>query len=322
MSNVSELLGVPGLGDDLTLVEARLATSVAVADPYLSDVAGHLLQAGGKRWRPLLATAAARAGGRSVSEDVLWGGAAVELVHLGSLYHDDVIDQADTRRGVPSVNARWSNLVAVLAGDFLLAKASEIAAGLGTEIAGLLAATIGRMCQGQVLELRDGFSLDRTEDAYLASIDGKTASLLSTSARVGALTAGLDRAAVEAFTAFGHCVGVVFQICDDILDVIGTEEELGKPAGNDIVEGVYTLPVLRALRDSEAGPELRELLGRPVDAPTMEKARDIVRATDGVAQAVVVAREWADRAAAAAAPVAGDTGLASSGHRLIGTLPL
>ena len=171
------------LPEDLRRVEFALVESVRTEDAYMTDVAGHLIAAGGKRLRPAMAMAAAHTGGiLTISDDVVQGAAAVELVHLGSLYHDDVMDEAATRRGVPSANIRFGNVVAILAGDFLLAKASEIAASLGTEVAGLLAHTIGQLCQGQVLELQSVFSPNRTQAQYLASIDGKTASLLATSA--------------------------------------------------------------------------------------------------------------------------------------------
>jgi heptaprenyl diphosphate synthase len=145
--NILEALRLPTLADDLVRVEAALNTAMAAEDPFLNEVAGHLIQAGGKRLRPALglASAAAVCGTGSAGDDVVRGGAAVELVHMGSLYHDDVMDEAATRRGVESVNHRWGNLVAILAGDYLLARASEIAASLGTEVAGLLAATIGRL---------------------------------------------------------------------------------------------------------------------------------------------------------------------------------
>jgi heptaprenyl diphosphate synthase len=195
------------------------------------------------------------AGGSAVSDDVVHGGVAVELVHLGSLYHDDVIDEAPTRRTVESVNARWGNLTAILAGDFLLARASEIAASLGTEVAGLLAATIGRLCEGEVGELKTAYNVDRTEVAYFAAIEGKTAALFATACRIGALVGSLPRPQVDALTEFGLGYGMAFQIVDDVLDVTATEAELGKPVGHDLVEGVYTLPVLRALAASDS--ELR-----------------------------------------------------------------
>ena len=305
MVNIASLLNLPSLEDDLRRLEDALRASVASTDPFLGEVAGHLIGAGGKRLRPALAVAAAAAGGVDATDDVLQGGVAVELVHLGSLYHDDVMDEAASRRGVESVNARWGNLVAILAGDFLLARASEIAASLGTEVAGLLAATIGRLCEGQVGELKTAFSVERTEDEYLASIAGKTASLLATACRIGALSAGLERATIDAVTAYGDAVGMVFQIRDDILDVVGTDAELGKPAGNDLVEGVYTLPVIRTMADPVAGPELRALLGKPLDGPERDKARDIVRAGSGVAQSLTLARGYADAAVDALSGVDG-----------------
>jgi heptaprenyl diphosphate synthase len=164
------------------------------------------------------------------------------------------MDEAATRRGVPSVNGKWGNLVAIVAGDFLLARASEIAASLGTEVAGLLAATISRLCEGQIRELQNAFDVTRTEDAYVASIRGKTASLFASACRIGAIVGGLDRAAVDALTAFGHAYGMAFQVVDDILDVVATEAELGKPAGHDLVEGVYTLPVIVALQSPTCRP--------------------------------------------------------------------
>src|SRR5947199_4896022 len=208
MVGLASLLDLPPLADDLVRVEDALRLSVETADPYLTEVAGHLIAAGGKRLRPALAlatayAAASDAADRPAPEESVMGGVAVELVHLGSLYHDVVMDEALTRRGVESVNARWGNLVAILAGDFLLARASEIAASLGTEVAGLLAATISELCEGQVRELSNIFNVTRTEEAYLQAIEGKTAALMSASCRIGALTAHLPRPAVDALTAYG-----------------------------------------------------------------------------------------------------------------------
>ncbi|MBV9951295.1 MAG: polyprenyl synthetase family protein, partial [Acidimicrobiia bacterium] len=189
MVNLLEALNLPHLDEDLARVESALRRAVTAEDPFLTEVAGHLVQAGGKRLRPALVLASAltavpevtEAGDKAVFDRAVLGGVSVELVHLGSLYHDDVMDEAEVRRGVQSVNARWGNLVAILAGDFLLARASEIAAGLGTEVAALLAATISRLCEGQIGELQSAYNVDRTEDAYLAAIAGTTAALMSTS---------------------------------------------------------------------------------------------------------------------------------------------
>ncbi|MGH9089314.1 MAG: polyprenyl synthetase family protein, partial [Acidimicrobiales bacterium] len=274
--NALDALGLPGIEEDLVRLEPLLSSSVTTGDAFLDDVTTHLIAAGGKRVRPLLALAAATAGEHPATEEDLLGGVAVELVHLASLYHDDVIDEATMRRNVESVNGRYGNLVAIVAGDYLLARSAEIAAGLGTEIAGLLANTLGRLCQGQVTEVRSSFRVARTEDDYFAAIAGKTAALTSTSCRIGALTGGSPPAEVEALTAFGRAFGMVFQLRDDVLDVVGSESELGKPAGQDLADGIYTLPVLLALADPVHGPVLAPLLGRPLDGLEREAARAVV----------------------------------------------
>ena len=272
------------MADGLRRTEDELRKVVESEDPFLTEVARHLIDAGGKRVRPALAITASLV----LDEDpdvALWavirGGVAVELVHQGSLYHDDVMDDAETRRTVQSVNARWGNLEAILAGDYLLARASEIAADLGTEVAGLLAATIAALCEGQVREVRHAFDVDRSEEAYLASISGKTASLLATAARIGAIVADHSRDVVDAVTDFGHNYGMAFQVVDDLLDVTATDEELGKPSGNDLVEGTYTLPVIRALA-GPAGNDLRSLLGGPIDSTGHDRARELVRADGAI----------------------------------------
>ncbi len=313
--NLLEHLSLPRLDQHLESVEAALRVAVSSEDTFLAEVAGHLIAAGGKRIRPVLALAAASACG-PVSDDVVQGAVSVELVHMGSLYHDDVIDAAETRRGVESVNARWGNLVAIVAGDFLLAKASEIAASLGTEVAELLASTICRLCEGEVAELQHAYNPGRPEAAYLVATAGKTASLMATSCRIGALTAGADRGSIEALTRFGEAFGMTFQIWDDILDLISTDGVLGKPAGHDLVEGTYTLPVIRALTEPSAGAELRALLGRPLDGPTRDKARDIITSTDAVEASVAVARRYACQAADALAPLRA----AGVAHPVIGSL--
>ena len=292
---LAEVLGIPALSSDLGRVEAALTASVQTDDPFLTDVATHLIGAGGKRLRPMLALCASYAAKpTAVSEDVVTGAVAVELVHLGSLYHDDVIDEATTRRGVESVNARWTNIVAILAGDYLLARASSLAASLGVEVAGILADTIGELCKGQVLELQRLFDVNRDEAAYMGSIAGKTASLMASACRIGAIVTGLDRPAVEALTTYGHHVGMIFQIVDDVLDLTATDEELGKPSGLDLAEGIYTLPVIYALRSS---PELRALLGRPLDPEAVAEGRALACADGAVANALAVADEHATRAA-------------------------
>lgn len=290
---VSPLFALEAIDADLDRIEAAMRQSVVTPDAHLNELASHLIVAGGKRLRPVLAVAAARIAGAPASDDAVRGGVSCELVHLGSLYHDDVMDDAQVRRGVDTVNAKWGNLQAILAGDFLLARASEIAASLGTEVAGLLARTIGWLCEGQIAELRHTYDPDRTDESYFHSIHGKTASLFGTAARIGGLVAGHDRSLVDALTAYGNAFGMVFQIVDDVLDVTATDEQLGKPAGHDLVEGVYTLPVLRTLdAGGAAAGELRELLGRPLSATERDAALTIVRGNGGVERAVAAARDY------------------------------
>jgi len=291
-------VGLAPLARDLERVEARLREAVSADDRFLGEAAGHLLAAGGKRLRPTLCLGAAYAvfgAGAPASADAVTGGAAVELVHLGSLYHDDVIDEAEMRRGVPSVNARWSNIVAILAGDYLLAQASALAASLGADVAALLAETIGELCRGQVLELQYLFDAERTEDSYLSAIEGKTASLMATSCRVGGMVSKVSADTLDALTQFGQHLGMCFQVVDDVLDLTQTEAELGKPVGNDVHEGVYTLPVIYALQ-SDRGDELRALLGRKLERPDVEKVVGLVARPDTVDAAMAVARTHATKA--------------------------
>jgi heptaprenyl diphosphate synthase len=323
--NADGLLPLPQLDQDLARLEVALRRAVAVDDPFLAEVATHLIAAGGKRLRPTLTLAAAAVGEGGATEEVLLGGVAVELVHLASLYHDDVMDEAPTRRATESVNSRWGNLVAIVAGDFLLARSAGVAASLGNEVSGLLAATLGRMCQGQISEVSTAYNPDRSAERYLATIADKTASLMSASCRIGALLAGVEGVRREALTRFGECFGMVFQIRDDILDVIGTADELGKPPGQDLVEGVYTLPVLRALADPKAAEELRPLLGRRLDGPERAKAAAIVAGSVGVGAAAKEARRWAGKAAEMASalkPGKLGNGLADLAHTLVDTLPV
>ena len=296
----SDLFALPVSDGELARLEACLRESVLGTDPFLNDVASHLILAGGKRLRPALTLTAAELGGGRITRESLLGGVSVELVHLASLYHDDVMDEAVRRRSVASVNARWGNLVAIVAGDFLLARSAEIAASLGPEIAGLLAATLARLCQGQVSEVRAAYQIERDEQDYLSAIADKTAALMSTACRIGGLTAGLDRARIEDLTAFGEAFGMVFQIRDDVLDVIATEAELGKPPGQDLAEGIYTLPVQQALQDPVVGPALKSLLGAPLSEEERETARHLVASSPGILAGSEMARGYAKRAAAAA----------------------
>ncbi len=266
-----DLVPIPRVWERMEAVEHRLGEVTDSNSAFLTDIARHLLEAGGKRYRPLLAQVAAELG-PDPGPGSVEAGVAVELVHLGSLYHDDVIDEAETRRGRVSVNSNWSNTIAILAGDFLLARASEVAAPLGEEAVALIARTYATLCEGQVRELQYAGGLDHGPEGYFEVIGGKTASLIRTSARLGAMTAGASAAAVEAVSEWAWEMGIVFQMTDDVLDLVADEAFLGKPSGSDIGEGVFTLPVLLAAA-GPGGAEIRELLagGHPYPRETIDR---------------------------------------------------
>jgi heptaprenyl diphosphate synthase len=288
-------LEVPDAGLDagvtarLDLIEAALEKSVTSDIELVSDAARHLIRAGGKRFRPLLVVLAGHFGDSS-AEEISRGAVAIELTHLASLYHDDVIDEADHRRGTPSVNATWDNTVAVLTGDYLFAKASEISAELGTEVSRLLAETIGKVCEGQILEAEITGRVDATEEEYTEVIRRKTAALISTSCRLGGMLSGVAPDDVERLSRFGMALGMAFQLSDDIMDLTADEATLGKEPGVDLREGVYTLAVIYALEDGNG--ELRTLLSTgPPQGSRLSRALDLVR-RDG---ALLPAREAVTR---------------------------
>lgn len=297
---------LPTASSTATRIESTLLDATAIdGDPYLSEIASHLIRAGGKRLRPTFTAACAALclpDGTEVSDDVIRGGVSVELVQVGSLYHDDVMDEAQIRRQVISVNARWGNLRAILAGDFLLARASEIAASLGTEVAGLLAHTIGDLCQGQVGELQTLYDTDRTEEQYYPSIGGKTASLYAAACRIGGIVSEQSRDAIDSVTEFGRLYGMAFQVIDDVLDVVATDEQLGKPAGNDMLEGVYSLPVIRTL-NSPNGALLKKLLTDGLNHDDRHDAIELVRSGPGVAYSLDIASGFVTEAKEALASV-------------------
>ena len=278
MEDLRSIIRIPGIWDSLTTVEERLLDAATTEDAYLTKIAQHLLLAGGKRFRPLLALLAAEFGPgddhRAVEAAV-----SVELIHVGSLYHDDVIDESDTRRGATSVNANWSNTVAILAGDFLMARASEVAAThLSLESVRLLAATYAELVEGQTRELQLEGDFSHSFEDYEKVIGGKTASLVRTSARLGAMAADAPPEVVEALSTWAWEVGMVFQIADDALDLVADESAIGKPAGSDIREGTFTMPVLAAAAGPD-GERVRQLLepGIPYSDAAVNEVIALVR---------------------------------------------
>ncbi len=317
--NPHERLALPSVEADLVSLDDLLAESVIFGDAYLDSVTTHLIRAGGKRLRPVLAVASATRGERPATRDDLLGGVALELMHLASLYHDDVMDEAEIRRNVDSVNARYGNLIAIVAGDYLMARSASIAADLGAPTASLMASTLAWLTRGQVAEVRTAFALTRSENDYYEAIEGKTAALMSSSCRMGAMTARHGARETEALAEFGRCFGMVYQMRDDVLDLTATDNQLGKPAGQDLAEGIYNLPTLFALTDPVGGDELRQLLGRPLDDDERERARKLVVATDGIERTLAAAQRFVDLAASSLEDVGG-AALRSGFHSLITSL--
>ncbi|MBE1589473.1 polyprenyl synthetase family protein [Nonomuraea angiospora] len=280
----------------LAAVEKLLRSSVESEDAFVTEASKHLIEAGGKRFRTLMVLLAAQFGDPS-APGVVPGAVVIELTHLGSLYHDDVMDEAPVRRGSPSANARWDNTVAILTGDYLFAQASDLLADLGPELIRIQAQTFSRLVQGQIRETvgpRDG------EDPighYLSVLADKTGSLIAASGRFGALLSGAPADVEERLSRACEAIGVAWQLGDDLLDVASSGAQSGKTPGTDLREGIRTLPVLYALA-SEEPSRLRELLAGPVAEEDVEEALTLLRADPAMAQARAELEAWVDRARA------------------------
>lgn len=280
-------------------VEKQLVAAVDSPSRLVAEAAAHLLNAGGKRFRPLLVMLAAEFGDPS-RPDVARSAVVVELTHLATLYHDDVMDEASMRRGAPSANSRWDNSVAILVGDFLFAQASDLVADLGTDAVHIQARTFSRLVHGQIHETigpNDG------EDAlahYLDVVADKTGSLIATSARFGAMTSGAPDDVQRTLTEFGERIGSAFQLADDIIDVASETGDSGKTPGTDLREGVPTLPTLIALRSTDPGSErLRALLAKPLtDDVEHAEALTLLRAHPALDEARAYVQAEADAASA------------------------
>ncbi len=278
-------------------IEKALAKAVASEHDFIAEAARHLLAAGGKRFRPLLVVLAAEFGDPS-SPGVVPAALVVELTHVATLYHDDVMDEAQLRRGAPSANSRWDNSVAILTGDFLFARASEIVADLGPDAVRVQAVTFARLVSGQIREtVGPGTDTDPLNH-HLSVLADKTASLIATSARFGAMVAGADATDEQALAEFGEQIGMAFQLSDDIIDVASDTTELGKMPGTDLREGVATLPVLLAQRSTDpADARLLELVRGPLpDAADHAEALRLLRAHPAMNAARAEVQGRADRA--------------------------
>jgi len=287
----------------LAQVEQALGEAVATADPFVQEAASYLVAAGGKRLRPTLVLIAGHTG--DPGDPRLVGAAvAIELTHLSSLYHDDVMDEAEVRRGKRSANARYDNKVAVLTGDYLFARASEVTAGLGTEATRVLARAIARLTQGQIREVRGPGPGEDQVEHYLAVLADKTGALIAAACRLGGFLSGTDPPVVAALTEFGERVGRAFQLGDDLLDITGETAVAGKAPGGDLRAGVRTLPVLYLLR--AGGPDavrVAAVLDGDHDNGAVGEALDLLRRSPALAEARRTAQTEVDAARAALAGV-------------------
>lgn len=285
------------LGLGMAKVEAALQAAVVSDYPFVTEASRHLVDAGGKRFRPLLVLLAAQFGDAD-APGVVPSAVVVELTHLATLYHDDVMDEAMLRRGAASANARWDNTVAILTGDFLFARASDILADLGPEAVRIQARTFERLCTGQIRETVGPEDGRDPVAHHLQVLADKTGSLIATSGRYGALMAGADSHTVQVLTNYGEHIGVAFQLADDIVDIASDSLESGKTPGTDLREGVPTLAGLMALSAGD-DPRLSDLLSRPLeDDDEHREALALLRAHPALGQARKEARRWADLARA------------------------
>ena len=287
---------------DLEVLEQGLQEAVTSTNDLVTEVGMHIVTSGGKRIRPALCLLSARGGRAFALPHVLPLAEALELIHTASLVHDDVIDEADTRRGAATANARWNNQVAILSGDYIFARAFTLIAEEGYDpyVSKRLADLVCNLSVGEIIQDHAVYQASRGMADYYERIQKKTADFLEICCVLGAMVGGMDREAMKQLAEYGHCIGMAFQITDDLLDIEQTAETIGKPAGNDIRQGIATLPVIRAIETSPDAEELERIVtDMEMTDEMVERALEIVKATDGVDFAKAKADEYLARAKAA-----------------------
>jgi heptaprenyl diphosphate synthase len=288
----------------LELVETELLEAVTHTDPVANVTSRHLLEAGGKRLRPVLVLLAAQLG-KGTSTEVVKAAVVVELTHLATLYHDDVMDRAPMRRGVPTAHEIWGNNVAILTGDLLFARASQIVSRLGTKALTLQADTFERLCLGQLHETLGPSETDDAIEHYLQVLADKTGSLIAASAELGAVYADAPEEYREPLRIYGEKVGVAFQLIDDVIDI--DSDASGKTPGTDLRAGVPTMPTLLLRKAAATDPEAAALV-EIIDSG-LEDDKDLadavarLRKHSALHDSYLTAKAWADDAVAALAPL-------------------
>ena len=287
---------------NLEVLEQGLQEAVTSTNDLVTEVGMHIVTSGGKRIRPALCLLSARGGRAFDLPHVLPLAEALELIHTASLVHDDVIDEADTRRGAATANARWNNQVAILSGDYIFARAFTLIAEEGYDpyVSKRLADLVCNLSVGEIIQDHAVYQASRGMADYYERIQKKTADFLEICCELGAMVGGMDREEMKKLAEYGHCIGMAFQITDDLLDIEQTAETIGKPAGNDIRQGIVTLSVIRALETSPDAEKLERIVtDMEMTDEMVERALEIVKATDGVDFAKAKADEYLARAKAA-----------------------
>lgn len=284
--------------DDLAQLEEELLAISQTPTMLITQIGTHLVKAGGKRLRPALYFLAAHSRGEKV-ENLQSLAIALELIHMATLVHDDVIDEASTRRGIPTANVKWGNQMSVLTGDYMFAKAFALVAEhrCQKEVLRSLSDVICSLSEGEIIQNSEAFDPKQTEEEYAERIAKKTAYFIAASCELGAIVAKHSEAEIEALKEYGYCLGMAFQVTDDILDITASSEQLGKPAGNDIVQGMVTLPVIRALAVSEHKEELAEIVAtRGMSADMVKRGLELIKATDAIEYSYNRVDEYLNRA--------------------------
>ncbi len=278
------------LSTDLQLVEKELEAAIHADSEVLTEASLHLLQSGGKRIRPVFVLLSAKFGQYDIHV-VKHVAATLELIHTASLVHDDVVDDADLRRGKATIKSKWDNRVAMYTGDYLFAQALEMMSVIDNPVAHkILANTMVELCLGEIEQIKDKFNFEQNLRVYLRRIKRKTALLIASSCQLGAISAGVDEKIHQKLYKFGYYVGMSYQIIDDILDFTASEEVLGKPAGSDLLQGNITLPVLFAMKD----PALKKVITSVNEATEKDEMLDIIQSIK-TSRAIKQAKEVSDK---------------------------
>jgi heptaprenyl diphosphate synthase len=284
------------LKSDLDIIEKELELAVNSSSHLLNDASLHLLQAGGKRIRPVFALLAAKFGNFDI-EQIKKIAVPLELIHMASLVHDDVIDDSDLRRGRKTVKAEWNNRVAMYTGDFIFGRALHSVTTIeNPRVHQILANTMVEICNGEIIQIEDKFRLNQSIKDYFRRIKRKTALLIESSCEVGAVVSGASESDIFHLRRYGYYVGMSFQIVDDILDFTATDKELGKPAGSDFMQGNFTLPVLLLKDEPRLAPYIDRVMNGELTEAERKQLLQLVRKSDAIHEAAKISNEYLKKA--------------------------